>query len=162
MISNFLLGERPSECAPVTDICSRTTVIIMAVLALINIAVIVQGVLSCKTRIAGYPLKMWEIVLFYVLGFLSLGTGVLYCFSWLIIKKQACGYYFVESLPAFIYLLSAYAYMTQSISSLMLQCEMLRDCEERQKQLRRTKLCNKFYYFIIAVLILAFFTMIGI
>lgn len=123
MISNSHVEELPPECDPFTDICSRTTVIIMAVLALINVAVIFQGVLSCKKKLDNAnEEKKCEIKLLYALAFLSLGTAVLYCFSWSFIKKQAsCGDYIVESLPAFLYLLSAYAYMTWSIAALKLK-----------------------------------------
>jgi len=133
MIAQLIEGDQPTECnsLPVTDICSKKTKVLMAFLALVNFVVIFQGVISCKKRIAGYPLKMWEIILFYVLAFLSLSTGILYCFSWVFIRKQECSYYLIESLPAFIYLLSAYAYMAQSISSLMLQCEMIRENQQR-------------------------------
>jgi hypothetical protein len=58
-----------------------------------------------------------------MLAFMSLGTAIVYCFSEKIIttiESQMCAYFLIESLPAILYLLSAYAYMAQSISSLML------------------------------------------
>ena len=87
------LEELPTECEPLTDICSKTTGIVMAVLALINVAVIVQGGLSCKKKLDNAnEEKKCEIKLLYALAFLSLGTAVLYCFSWSFIKKPSlCG-----------------------------------------------------------------------
>lgn len=105
---------------PITDISDQSTKIVMAVLAVLNLCVITQGVISMKHKISGYPKKITDIVMFYVLAFLSLGSAILYCFSWVFIKQQQCAYFIIEALPAFLYLLSAYAYMTQSISSLEL------------------------------------------
>jgi uncharacterized membrane protein len=110
----------PPYKPPITDISGEGTVPAMAVLAALNLCVIAQGCVSMMRKISGYPKKMWDIVMFYVLAFLSLGSAILYCFSWAFIIKQQCAYFVIESLPAFLYLLSAYAYMTQSISSLEL------------------------------------------
>jgi hypothetical protein len=131
----------------------------MMILAVINLLVIIQGTISCKHKLRGYPKKMSDIVTFYVLAFLSLSTAIFYCFSEYIIKNKAtqmCAYFMIESLPPILYLLSAYAYMAQSISVLMLQCEMTRDTEERIKKRRNVRRCNYFYYSVIAFVCLLY------
>lgn len=65
-----------------TDISNRTTRITMAVLAFINFCVIVQGCFSCYHKIQGFPKKTFNILMFYVLAFISLLIAILYCFSW--------------------------------------------------------------------------------
>jgi hypothetical protein len=112
-----------NDPAPNTDISGAHTKIAMVILAVINLCVIIQGFISCKHKLQLHPKKMSDIVTFYVLAFLSLGTAIVYCFSEFIIRNrnsQMCAYFLIESLPAIVYLLCAYAYMAQSISSLML------------------------------------------
>jgi hypothetical protein len=95
----------------------------MAILAGINVLVIIQGLISCKHKLGLHPKKISDIVTFYMLAFMSLGTAIVYCLSEFMQKRlesQRCSYFLIESLPAILYLLSAYAYMAQSISSLML------------------------------------------
>lgn len=131
----------------------------MAILAFINLLVIIQGIVSCKHKLRGYPKKMSDIVTFYVLAFLSLSMAIIYCFSEYIIKNkdtQMCAYFIIESSPPFFYLLSAYAYMAQSVSALMLQCEMTRDTEARIKKRRNYRRCNYFYYSVIAFVCLLY------
>ena len=65
-----------------TDISNEPTRITMSVLAIINIGVIIQGCFSCYHKIKGFPKKTFNIIMFYVLAFLSLATAILYCFSW--------------------------------------------------------------------------------
>jgi hypothetical protein len=95
----------------------------MIILAVINVLVIIQGFISCKHKLGLHPKKISDIVTFYMIAFMSLGTAIVYCLSEFIIKTEEspkCAYILIESLPAILYLLSAYAYMAQSISSLML------------------------------------------
>jgi len=106
-----------------TDISGRYTKVAMIILAVINVLVIIQGFISCKHKLGLHPKKISDIVTFYMIAFMSLGTAIVYCLSEFIIKTEEspkCAYILIESLPAILYLLSAYAYMAQSISSLML------------------------------------------
>ena len=77
----------PTSCTdgtwvPATDISNKQTKITMGVLAVINVAVIIQGMISCKHKLQGFPKKTFNIIMFYMLAFLSLFTAILYCFFW--------------------------------------------------------------------------------
>ena len=136
----------------------------MAVLAVINCAIIIQGLVSCKHKIRGYPKKFVNIVIFYLLAFLSLASTIVYCLSWKIgknINNWACAYYIIESLPPFLYLLSAYVYLTQSLSVMILDSELAYDIQEKKKKRRRTKICNIIFYCIVVFLLIYYSTFVS-
>lgn len=133
----------------------------MGVLAIINLGVIVQGCFSCYHKIQGFPKKTFNIIMFYVLAFLSLATAILYCLSWTLdrggrLKGDNCFYYLIESLPAFVYLLCAFVYLTQSLSVMLLQCDLATNSREKKKKRRINKIRNIIFYSVCAVLIVVY------
>jgi len=67
-----------------TDISGIYTPVAMAILAGINVLVIIQGLISCKHKLGLHPKKKCDILNFYMLAFMSLGAAIVYCLSELI------------------------------------------------------------------------------
>jgi len=95
-------------------------------------------------RTKGFPERFWNIALFYTMAILCLVFANLYAFSWKLfafdddqgIRSIPCAYFMVETLCPIFYLLSAYAYLKQSLSTMFLKEKMQEDSKERIKLVR--------------------------
>ena len=97
------------------DPSDKDTIITMYVLAVINIFVIIQGFYTFRLRLLNdSPLMRTKIISFYFAALSCLMIAEIYFLSYKLNTKY-CDQAFLQTYPAFAYLLAGYTYLFKSI-----------------------------------------------